>query len=85
MFVTLGRAPADERNSLSTPGRTLVIPLPRGLAAAAIPEAGFNLASDEFNGIQVIRQEQISPGFDANTYAYTTAEFQGNLFRIPLH
>ena len=85
LFVTLGRAPADERNSLSTPGRTLVIPLPRGLAAAAIPEGGFSAGSDEFPGIQVIRQEQISPGFDANTYAYTTAEFQGNLFRIPLH
>ena len=85
LFVTLGRAPADERNSLSTPGRTLVIPLPSGLAAAAIPEGGFSAASDEFPGIQVIRQEQISPVFDANTYAYTTAEFQGNLFRIPLH
>jgi Tol biopolymer transport system component len=85
MFVTLGRAPADERISLSTPGRTLVIPLPRGLAAAAIPEAGFNLSSNEFPGIQVIRQEEISPGSDANTYAYTTSEFQGNLFRIPLH
>jgi serine/threonine protein kinase/Tol biopolymer transport system component len=85
LFVTLGRAPADARNSLSTPGRTLVIPLPRGLAAAAIPEAGFNLSSNEFPGIQVIRQEQISPSFDADNYAYTTAEFQGNLFRIPLH
>jgi hypothetical protein len=85
LFVTLARAPSDARISLSIPGRTLVIPLPRGLTAAAIPEAGFNLASDAFNGIQVIRQEQISPGFDANTYAYTTAEFQGNLFRIPLH
>jgi hypothetical protein len=85
LFVTLGHALADERNSLSTPGRTLVIPLPRGLAAAAIPEGGFSAGSDEFPGIQVIRQEQISPGFDAKTYAYTTAEFQGNLFRIPLH
>jgi hypothetical protein len=86
LFVTLGRSQSDPRNSLTVSGRTLVIPLPRGLAGAAIPEAGFNPASDEqLKGIQVIGQEQMSPGFDANTYAYTAAEFQGNLFRIPLH
>ncbi len=86
LFVTLASAPSDGTNSLTGSGRTLVIPLPRGLAGAAIPEAGFNPASDqELNGIQVIKQDQMSPGFDANTYAYTAAEFQGNLFRIPLH
>jgi hypothetical protein len=86
LFVTLSRAPSDGRLSLTAPGgRTLVIPLPRGLAGAAIPEDGFSAASDEFNGIRVVRQEQLSPGFDADTYAYSTAEFQGNLFRIPLH
>jgi hypothetical protein len=86
LFLTLSRASSDARNSLAASGRTLVIPLPRGLAGAAIPEAGFNLVSDqELAGIQVIRQEELSPAFDANTYAYTAAEFQGNLFRIPLH
>ena len=63
-----------------------MIPLPRGLGGAAIPEDGFSPTSDQVpNGIQMIAQEQISPGFDANTYAYSAAEFQGNLFRIPLH
>jgi Tol biopolymer transport system component/tRNA A-37 threonylcarbamoyl transferase component Bud32 len=85
LFVTLARSPSDGRVSLTVAGRTLVIPLPRGLAGASIPDGGFRAASDEFNGITIIRQEQITPGFDANTYAYTTAEFQGNLFRIPLH
>jgi hypothetical protein len=85
LFVTLERSPSAGRLSLSASGRTIVIPLPRGLAGAAIPADGFSAASDEFNGIRVIRQEQISPGFDADTYAYTTTEFQGNLFRIPLH
>jgi serine/threonine protein kinase/Tol biopolymer transport system component len=85
LFLTLSRASAA-KNSLTAAGRTLVIPLPRGLAGAAIPEAGFNPVSDqELNGIQVIQKEQISPGFDASTYAYTSADFQGNLFRIPLH
>ena len=63
-----------------------MIPLPRGLGEAAIPEGGFNPASDQqLNGIRVIPVEEVSSGFDANMYAYTAAEFQGNLFRIPLH
>jgi serine/threonine protein kinase/Tol biopolymer transport system component len=86
LFVTPSRSSSDGRNSAVVSGRTLVFSLPRGLAGAAIPKAGFNAVSDqELNGIQVIRQEQIVPGLDANRYAYTAAEFQGNLFRIPLH
>jgi hypothetical protein len=86
LFLTPSRSTADDKNSASTSARTFVIPLPRGLGGVAIPKAGFNAASDqELNGIRVIGQEQVSPGVDANTYAYTAAEFQGNLFRIPLH
>jgi eukaryotic-like serine/threonine-protein kinase len=86
LFVTLGRSSSDFKISSAAPGRTLVIPIPQGLAGAAIPKDGFSPTSDqELNGIQVIAQQQISPGFDANTYAYSAAEFQGNLFRIPLH
>jgi len=86
LFVSPWRSASDAKNSLSASGRTFVVPLPRGLAGAAIPEAGFNAASDlEFNGFEVIRQEQVAPAAAANTYAYTAAEFQGNLFRIPLH
>jgi serine/threonine protein kinase len=83
---TVYSATGNGRNTLSNAGRTLVIPVPRGLEEAAIPAVGFSPAPDqELAGIRVIRQEQPAPGFDANTYAYTTAEFQGNLFRIPLH
>jgi hypothetical protein len=86
LFLSVIGSPSDARNTLTNAGRTLVIPLPRGLVGAAIPEAGFNPASDQdLSGIRVIRQRQVSPGFDADTYAYTAAEFQGNLFRIPLH
>jgi serine/threonine protein kinase len=86
LFLSVQRTPGIGRSTLSNAGRTLVIPLPRGLEEAAIPAAGFSPGSDqELAGIRVIRQEQPVPGFDADTYAYTTAEFQGNLFRIPLH
>jgi serine/threonine protein kinase/Tol biopolymer transport system component len=85
LFVGLGRAPSDRRNSLSTAGRTLVIPLPRGLAAA-VPDGGFRPdLPQQPNGVGVIPLEEVSSAFDAGTYSYTTAEFQGNLFRIPLH
>jgi Tol biopolymer transport system component len=86
LFVTMARAASDARNTLTLgSGQTLVVPLARGLSAA-IPDGGFGLDSDhEVNGIRVIRQGEVSPGLDANTYAYTLAEFQGNLFRIPLH
>jgi eukaryotic-like serine/threonine-protein kinase len=69
-----------------TSGRTLVIAMPRGFALADLPPAGLDLASDEeLARVQVIRQGQMSPGPDPTTYAFTTAAFQGNLFRIPLH
>src|SRR5262249_61069005 len=54
LFISLGRSPSDAKLSPSGSGRTLVIPLTRGLAAAAIPEDGFSHASDDFNGIRVI-------------------------------
>jgi serine/threonine protein kinase len=42
----LNRRVALKLLSAAGSGRTLLIPLPRGLAAAAIPEAGFNQASE---------------------------------------
>ena len=86
LFVTLDHSAADLKDITGSSGRTLVIPLPRGLAEAAIPEAGFDPATgQEPLGIQVIPRWLVAPRFDANTYAYTATEFQGNLFRIPLH
>jgi serine/threonine protein kinase/Tol biopolymer transport system component len=86
LFVTLSETAGDQRTTAGSHGRTLVVPLPRGLAEAAIPEGGFDGASDEPpNGIRVIREWRVAARFDDNSYAYTAAEFQGNLFRIPLH
>jgi Tol biopolymer transport system component len=71
---------------ITSSGRTLVIATPRGFALADLPPAGLDLASDsELASVQVIRQSRISPGLDPQNYAFATAAFQGNLFRIPLH
>jgi hypothetical protein len=86
LFLTLSRSTPDRKNASTATGRTLVIPLAGGLAHASIPEGGFDQSlSQAPSGIQLIRQAEVAPGFDANTYAYTAGEFQGNLFRIPLH
>jgi len=86
LFLSLNRSPADDDVAPASSGMTLVIPLARGLAGAPIPVNGFPQDSgQEFPGLQVIRQAQLSPGPNANTYARTVTEFQGNLFRIPLH
>jgi hypothetical protein len=86
LFVSLAHSPGDRRNSLATSGRTLVLPLHRGLAEAPIPAAGLDSLPDQPPaGIQVIRQWFVVPRLDGSTYAYEAAEFQGNLFRIPLH
>jgi Tol biopolymer transport system component/tRNA A-37 threonylcarbamoyl transferase component Bud32 len=92
LFVTLSRAPSDIKNALSASVLTVVVPLPKGLKAAAIPDDGFDAISEDdpaglrtLPGLRAIRQSDIAPGLDPNTYAYTSAEFQGNLFRVPLH
>jgi hypothetical protein len=65
---------------------THIIRIPRGFALAELPPSGLDRASDaELAGILSIPPAEMSPGPDPQTYAYTTAAFQGNLFRIPLH
>lgn len=86
LFLTLSHTTVDQRVTAGSSGRTLVISLPHGLAEAAIPDGGFDPASDQVPaGIQVIPRWLVAPRFDATSYAYTATEFQGNLFRIPLH
>jgi Tol biopolymer transport system component len=65
---------------------TYVVPVPRGVGAVDWPASGIDLAShEELARFQSIPQSVMSPGPDPQTYAYATAAFQGNLFRIPLH
>jgi Tol biopolymer transport system component len=67
-------------------GLTHVIPMPRGFGQLDLPASGIDLATDkQLAGFQSIHEGVVSPGPDPQTYAFTHAAFQGNLFRIPLH
>jgi eukaryotic-like serine/threonine-protein kinase len=66
--------------------KTYIIQIPRGFGLLDLPASGLDRASDaELVGIQSIPQADVSPGPDPQTYAYASATFRGNLFRIPLH
>ncbi len=82
MYVsTISRLSAAGSNKL-----TYIIPIPRGFGLLKLPASGIDRASEaELAGIQSIPQGDVSPGPDPQTYAFTSASFQGNLFRIPLH
>ena len=65
---------------------TYIIPIPHGVELLDLPASGIDLANkQQLAGLQSIPQGNMSPGPDPQTYAFTTAAFQGNLFRIPLH
>jgi Tol biopolymer transport system component len=67
-------------------GLTHVIPMPHGIGHLDLPASGIDLATDkQLAGFQSIHEGVVSPGPDPQTYAFTHAAFQGNLFRIPLH
>jgi hypothetical protein len=66
--------------------RTYVVPIPHGVGLFDWPESGMDGAGDkQLAGIRSIPQADIAPGPDPQTYAFASAVFQGNLFRIPLH
>jgi Tol biopolymer transport system component/predicted Ser/Thr protein kinase len=66
--------------------RTYIIPIPHGAGAFDWPESGMDGASaQQLAGIRSIPRSDIAPGPDPQTYAFASAVFQGNLFRIPLH
>jgi hypothetical protein len=71
----------------STAGRTLAIPLAPGKALPELPAAGIASRADRLGipGIRQINWGNVSAGNDPTTYIYTKQDFQGNLFRIPLH
>lgn len=73
--------------SESTAGTTLAIPLPPGKVLPDLPVSGISSRADRLNvqGIQVLNHGNLRPGPDPSTYVFTKHDFQGNLFRIPLH
>jgi eukaryotic-like serine/threonine-protein kinase len=60
---------------------TYILPIPRGAGLPDLPLIDESGPS----GMRSIPQMSVAPGPDPGTYAFATAEFQGNLFRIPLH
>jgi eukaryotic-like serine/threonine-protein kinase len=82
MYVSLtSRVPEAE-----PAGGTYAIRIPHGFRLLNLPASGMDRASEaELAGIESISKGFLSAGPDPQTYAYTNAAFQGNLFRIPLH
>jgi hypothetical protein len=70
----------------ATTKHTYILRIPNGFGFLDLPASGIDVASEaELAGFQTIPADVISPGPDPQTYAFTKANFQGNLFRIPLH
>jgi hypothetical protein len=86
MYVSPGGRKKAWLSAATSPKHTYIIRIPHGFGPLDLPASGIDAASDaELAGIQSIPQGNVSPGPDPQTYAYATAGFQGNLFRIPLH
>jgi hypothetical protein len=82
-YMTVSRA---ARAATGSTARSYIVPVPKGLGLLDWPKGGLDHASEkELAGFRSIPHAGISLGPDAQMYAYTTAAFQGNLFRIPLH
>ncbi len=82
MYVT----PTSRYSAAGSTVHTYIVRIPHGVGLVDLPASGIDLATDEeLAGIQSIPQADMSPGPDPQTYAFATATFQGNLFRIPLH
>jgi len=72
---------------VSGPGRTLAIPLAPGKVLPDLPAAGIESRADRLDipGIRTLSRGDVHAGNDPSTYVFTKTDFQGNLFRIPLH
>jgi serine/threonine protein kinase/Tol biopolymer transport system component len=78
---------ALDRNSETSPGETLVIPVPAGKSLPDLPPSGFDRAAGRVTlpGARVIEYLSLSTGPDPSTFVFTKTDLQRNLFRIPLH
>jgi hypothetical protein len=73
--------------SESSSGITLAIPIPPGKLLPDWPVSGITSRADRLNlrGVQFLDRGNLRPGPDPSTFVFTKHDFQGNLFRIPLH
>jgi eukaryotic-like serine/threonine-protein kinase len=67
-------------------GRTYVVPLPRGQMFPPMPEGGFESAQElaKLPGVRIIEAFDAAPGPRPETYAFSRATVQRNLYRIPI-
>ncbi len=75
-----------ERNSRTSRGKTVAIPVPPGKSLPDLPPSGIRGLDDAaaFPGARVIDGYEISPGPDPSIFAYVKTTVHRNLFRIPL-
>ncbi len=75
-----------EAGSRTSPGKTIVIPVPPETGLPDFPEAGVQSAEEALSipGSRLLEESEIIPGVDPSTYAYVKRTAQRNLFRIAL-
>ena len=67
-------------------GRTLLFSLSGDHGLPMLPTGGLTDAENEESAAtRVVQRGGLAMGPDPEVYAYVKADFQGNLFRIPLH
>jgi DNA-binding winged helix-turn-helix (wHTH) protein/Tol biopolymer transport system component len=72
-------------DSLTSPGKTLAIPLPAGQMLPNLPVTGIQGPdTSAFPGSRLIDAFNVSPGPDPSIFAYVKTTMHRNLFRIPL-
>ena len=75
-----------EEPSLSSPGRTLAIPVGPGEALPDFPASGIRPLSDPgvMPGARLVKRAEFIPGADPDTFVYVQNSVHRNLFRIAL-
>jgi Tol biopolymer transport system component len=74
-----------DRNSATSTGKTLVLPVPAGQSLPELPPSGIDRAAGPPPGALVIEHISLSAGPDPSTFVFIKTDLQRNLFRIPLH
>jgi hypothetical protein len=76
-----------DRESVTSPGKTLVIRVAAGQSLPDLPASGIDGAAGGVTlpGARVIEYGSLSTGPDPSTFVFTKADLQRNLYRIPLH
>jgi hypothetical protein len=75
-----------ESASRTSPGQTLVLPLPPGEMFPDLPDSGIHGFDNAayLPGARIIEAYEISPGPDTSVFAYVKTTVHRNLFRIAL-